>query len=191
MRLPLLLLSLMLVPQSGFAGELYRIVGPDGKVSYSDRPADAPAAKTVKLVAGASSSSGTGDPTIVEAVVKVLTMEGVVQDLTRFCGTFVPETSRPVREARDEWIARNKALTVQRNKVVRDVLSMGEMVSLAATMDKEARKLRMQATEATPAMKKTWCQEAPKNFAAREMDPSRDLTLTRVLMTHTFKKTKP
>jgi hypothetical protein len=188
MRLPCLLLFLALVVPPSFGGELYRIVGPDGKVSYSDRPADGPAAKTVRLVAGASSSSSSGDPTVMEAVIKVLTMEGTVQDLTRFCGRFVPETSRPVREARDEWVARNKALTVQRNKVARDVLSMSEMVSLAATMDTEARKKTSLATEATPAMKKTWCLEAPKNFGAREMDPSRDLALTRVLMTHTFKK---
>jgi hypothetical protein len=187
MRPHFLALSLLLAVQFCSAGELFRIVGPDGKVRYSDRPPEkAESAKTIKVPGIASKSSA--DYSVGEAVARVLAMEGTVQHLTRFCGAHAPKSSRAVREARDAWLVRNTSLTQQRNKVARDIMSISELHRLAESMEDESNRLARVAGEATPEMKATWCAQAPVNFASREMDPSRDLALVRVVMGHTFTK---
>lgn len=190
MRTRLLALSLLLAAQTCAAGELYRIVGPDGKVSYSDRPQVTPGAtasvKAVK-VPGMSSKPSV-DYTAAEAVSRVLAMEGVVQHLTRFCGKHVSKSSPAVREARDAWLVRNASLSQQGNKVGRDLMTAGQLQQLAYAIDDESKRIEGMANQATLAMKTTWCADAPANFTAREMDPSRDLALARVLMGYKFTK---
>ncbi len=187
MRQHYLALSLLLAAQFCTAGELFRIVGPDGKVRYSDRPPDkAESVKTVKVPGIASKSSG--DYTISEAVGRVIGMEGTIQGLTRFCGKHVPKSSPAVREARDAWLVRNFNLFQQGNKVVRDLMSVSELQRFAMSMENEGDRLARVASQATPETKATWCAGAPTNFATREMDPSRDLALVRVLMGYKFTK---
>jgi hypothetical protein len=187
MRLHLIALSLLLATQFCTAGELFRIVGPDGKVRYSDRPPDkAESVKAIKVPGIASKSSA--DYTIDQAVGRVIGMETTVQSLTRFCGKQVPKSSPAVREARDAWLVRNSNLSQQGHKVARDLMTMSELQRLDVAFEIEGDRVARFASAATPEMKAIWCAEAPANFAAREMDPSRDLALVRVLMGYKFTK---
>ena len=189
MRMYFLALPLMLASQLAAAGELYRIVGPDGKVSYSDRPqttSGAPASVQAVKVPGTSKPAS--DYTIVDAVSRVMGMGRTVEHLTKFCGKHVPKTSPAVRAARDDWQVRNNGLAVQQAKVARDMMSPGQLQQLTYAMEDESRRLEGIASQAAPEMKATWCADAARTFTARELDPSRDLALTRVLMGYKFSK---
>ncbi len=175
-------LSFLFVAQLCSAGELYRIVGPDGKVSYTDRP---PSTEGLTAVKGSNASPLAGTTQSAQAALKVLVMQKVVDSLTNFCSRQIPESGESVRTARAAWSERNFNLTGKSSKVVRDLLNTEQLVQLNRQMEAENSGLERRASTATVEMKKTWCAEAPRNFNAHQMDPSRDQALVRAV--HDYK----
>lgn len=186
MRLHLVSLSLLFAAQLCAAGELYRVVGPDGKVSYTDRPPSTEGLKTVKGSASAPATEGqTMGPA--KAAAKVLSYQMIVDTTTLSCNRQGPPTSKIIANARNEWLQRNDVLLAKAGRVLRDAVSAHEHGMIMRAMEQANQDLATKSNSAPPDVKKTWCEVAPHKFRSLEMDPSLDTALVRTVEQYKFK----
>ncbi len=183
MRLLLLPLLLLLAAQPCAAGELYRVVGPDGKVSYTDRPPSTEGLKAVKGSAAAPASTGSTDDNMgpAKAAAKVLSFQMIVDTTALSCGRQAPSSSKFIASARNEWLQRNDALVAKAGRVLRDAVSADEHGKIMRAMRQANQDLADKANSAPPEVRKSWCDQAPFKFRSDEMDPSRDAALVRTV----------
>ena len=190
MRLHLIPLSLLFAAQLCAAGELYRVVGPDGKVSYTDRPRSTEGLKTVKGSAAAPAEAhATEGQTIgpAKAAAKVLSYQMIVDARTLSCNRQGPPVSKFVANARNEWLQRNDVLLAKAGRVLRDAVSANEHGMIMRAMEQANHNLVDKANSAPPEVKRTWCEVAPHKFRSLEMDPSLDAALVRTVEQYKLK----
>jgi len=86
------------------AGEVYRNVGPDGKVTYSDQPPTTNSSEISKDIRQRDPALRV-DP--VRAAINVYTKEIIVHTASNFCAKEVPQSASRVAAASDEWMRRH------------------------------------------------------------------------------------
>ncbi|MDR3414596.1 MAG: hypothetical protein P4L83_00285 [Nevskia sp.] len=151
------------------AGPLYKTVGPDGKITFSDIP---PAAGTTQPVRAGGSSPGAvdeSDPTT--ASMKVASLEVIVKSTYDFCQRHAPATAPAVAEARDAWLRRNAELASRKVEILHDRLSDTQLHQFSAGMTQENLHALGLMSQAPAADQLKWCQDAPGKFVAYEINP--------------------
>ncbi|HZF14633.1 MAG TPA: DUF4124 domain-containing protein [Steroidobacteraceae bacterium] len=160
-----LLLLALLAPCS--AGPVYKSVGPDGKVTYSDTP-PASDSEDVSKDLRAKDASLRVDPA--KAAMQVYVKEVIVETAYRFCRDEVPESAGPVREARDRWMQRHAQLRARKILVLKDRMTTDELRQLARQAQEQNEGILRTMKQAPLAERTKWCTAAPKTFAAPEFD---------------------
>ena len=107
-----------------WAGSVYKSVGPDGKVIYSDTP---PVLGSVDV----SKDLRARDPGLkvdpVKVAMNVYIKEVIVETAYRFCKEQVPQSEASVRAARDRWMQRHAQLRAKKIQMLQDRLSSEEL----------------------------------------------------------------
>lgn len=172
-----LLVALFAVGQ--VSAQVYKHVGPDGKVYYSDKPATTTA--PVELKPDIRSRAPRADEDPVYAAMNVYANETMVETFYRFCRETVPESEPAVRDARDRWNARHRRLTTAKLVVLHDQLSVDQLRKIAAETEATHREILQKVRTASAAEHAAWCKAAPARFEAQEVNPVRNPTLVRTL----------
>lgn len=172
-----LLVALFAVGQ--VSAQVYKHVGPDGKVYYSDKPATTTA--PVELKPDIRSRAPRADEDPVYAAMNVYANETMVETFYRFCRETVPESEPAVRDARDRWNARHRRLTTAKLVVLHDQMSVDQLRKIAAETEATHREILQKVRTASAAEHAAWCKAAPARFEAQEVNPVRNPTLVRTL----------
>ncbi len=176
---------LLLVVPGPRADPVYKIVGPDGKVTYSDAPPPAGAAESKSSIRSRTPSD---DEDPVKAAMKVYANEIIVETAYRFCAKEVPETEPAVKQARDRWLTRHAELRSKKIVILHDRLSMDELRALAARSEHDNEAILDSMRKAPRSEREKWCRGAPQKFASPQMDLLVHLTLASTVMSYKPKK---
>jgi hypothetical protein len=161
------------------SAQVYKHVGPDGKVYYSDKPSTTTA--PVELKPDIRSRAPRADEDPVYAAMNVYANETMVETFYRFCRETVPESEPAVRDARDRWNARHRRLTTAKLVVLHDQMSVDQLRKIAAETEATHREILQKVRTASAAEHAAWCKAAPARFEAQEVNPVRNPTLVRTL----------
>ena len=179
----LMMLSVLLVSHACLAAPVYKVVGPDGKVSFTDQlPASAAASAQELKPAGAPTGVRKLENSPTGSVAAAYTKQIIVESAARFCLRYVPASTTAIVAARDGWRDRNGAINEKRNRVMNAIMTSEERNKLAATMQREndAFLNKMKAAPITEQTK--WCERAPVSFSSQELDISQNSTLVKAIM---------
>lgn len=163
------------------ADPVYKIVGPDGKVTYSDSP---PPGAAAEAKGGIRSRTPSADEDPVKAAMTVYANEIIVETAYRFCAKEIPETEPAVRQARDRWLARHAELRAKKIVILHDRLSMDELRALAARSERDNEAILDSMRKAPRPEREKWCRGAPQKFASPQMDLLVHLTLASTVMNY-------
>lgn len=176
---------LVLVSLPAPAASVYKRTGPDRKVTYADTP---PADGAAEVKEGIRGKALTVDDDPVAAALAVYANEIVVETSYRLCREIVPDSTAAVKSARDNWMERHADLRSKKIEVLHDRLSTDELRTIADRTERENESI-LQAIRAAPAAEQAkWCQEAPKKFAAPEMNLAARPTLVRTILDYKKKR---
>lgn len=182
----------MLVASTAFA-KICKTVGPDGSVTYTDRPAEtcaaaqarsdsAKAEATARKVAAVSAASDApasdvaNTTTIEHAVIAIMTLEDRVQRAYDMCVQVQPTSIRRYGDAIDGWRERNAVAMRKMNRalaqgfngtqqrVIRDGVSKRNEQEIGA----------MRASLASAQLK--WCDQTTGEIENRSLDVAATLT---------------
>lgn len=181
----LLLASLALSQACWAAGQVYKSVGPNGVVTYSDTPpASGPAQVMDKI--RARSPVPENDP--VTASIMVYSIEIIVETSYRFCRDSIPESAQLVLAARDKWMERHASLRARKIEVLKDRLSNAELHKLSNQFERDNEDILDKIRRAPRATQSEMCNAAPRTFAAPKFDLAANLTLVDTIMNYRPKR---
>jgi hypothetical protein len=195
---------LALVATAGGLGaqtRLYKSVGPDGRVTFSDKP---PAAQdAVPFRPGAPAPSATAARTDAVAPLLVLNVEALsrpaaasrnpaaersarlmmilghqVMDTMQQCGTDFPDGRRKYGPAMDAWLARHKALSQRAYDVSRELLGETEHMLFLGAIIKAIDEGKSNYRYASPPAKLKWCDAQWQQIDGGRMDKLADTSVT-------------
>lgn len=151
--------------------QIYKIVAPDGKITYTDRQPES--------VAKAASNA---DQKPAGQLAAAYTKQIIVESAARFCLREVPSTAVAITAAREIWRDRNGAINEKRNRIMLAIMSSEERNKLAGSLQRE-NDVFLNKMRAAPIAEKTkWCENAPETFKSEELDISRNASLVKSIM---------
>ena len=177
----LICLLLLCAPGIG-SSQVYRSVGPDGKVTYSDSPPAAAAKVDQKPDIRARPPRPEDDP--VTAAMQVYVKITLVEEFYRFCRDEVPSSAADVLRARNLWNDQNAGLAAAVKVIVNDRYTTRELLKIAGDTERENLGIVAEIRKASAKEKSLWCSQAPAKMASMEMNPSRNPTLTKTLLNY-------
>ncbi len=171
--------------QACWAGSVYRTVGPDGKVIYTDiLPTSGPVQTLAKIRSRASVPKD--DP--VKAALILYTKEIIVETAYQFCRDQVPDSAQAVKGAHDKWMEQHASLLIKKITVLHDRLTMNELRVIAAQAEQENEKNLRIMRVAPAAERSKWCYNAPKTFASPEFNLAGKPVLVETIMNYRIKQ---
>ncbi len=163
------------------SGAVYKSIGPDGKVTYSDTP---PASGSVDV----SKEIRKRDPALkldpVKAAMAIYAKEVIVETAYRFCREQVPQSETRVRIARQAWMDRHAQLRAKKIVVLHDKFSTNELRALAVKAEAENERLLSTLRQAPLEERTKWCANAPKTFTTPEFDLAANQDLVDTIMNY-------
>jgi len=168
------------------SGQVYKQVRPDGTVYYSDKPPPSVTGST-ELKPDIRSRAARPEDDPIFAAMNVYGNETMVETFYRFCRKAVPESEPAVRQARDQWNARNFSLLAKKLVVLQDQFSRQQLLKIAGETEATHEQILQKVRSATAAEQVTWCKAAPVRYDAYEMNPSRNPTIVKTLESYTPK----
>lgn len=178
----LLLTLAIFVPLVAF-GQVYKHIGPDGKVQYSDRPPTAGSGSTVVQPEIRSRPARPEDDPVTAAM-NVYANETAVETFYRFCREVAPESEPALRDARDRWNARHATLSRKKITVMHDHFSVDQLRKIAAEMEATHLEILDKVRRAPLTERSAWCKAAPTRYEAPELNPSRNPALVKTLVSY-------
>jgi hypothetical protein len=201
MRTPALGLFLLTVLAAGSASaQLYKIVGPDGKISYSDRPpmeasakvtvlkggkavpASAPASASVSASAAASAASAApkdtmkvlaANPALVTGIATVLDISELVNQSLQSCAAF--PNAKTYVAAKEAWTLRNGPILSHHRSVFDALYPAADQASLKKGIVERVGKTLEQVAGVNEASRIQWCDKSMEEVRSGKMDlASRD-----------------
>lgn len=158
--------------------QMYRSVGPDGRVSFSDTPPTQDGARQTQQLGKAATarrSSGELDTFMrnatLGAAIKLTVLAGVVDRMTFLCSTQDSAVADPVRQARLRWQENHAPLLEVKDRILADLLPPERRDTVngpqtQAELDRVAGPL----AEANPDEKTAFCRRMPQQIASSAMN---------------------
>ena len=163
-------------------GQVYKSVGPDGKVTYSDGPPASAAKVEQKSDIRARPLRPEDDP--LTAAMQVYVKVTLVEEFYRFCREEVPSSAAEVLRARNLWNTQNAALTDSVKVIVNDRYTTRELLKIAGDTERSNLAMVAEIRRASDQEKSLWCSQASAKIASMEMNPSRNPTLVKTLLNY-------
>lgn len=181
--------ALLLVLAAAAHSQIYRSVGPDGKVTFTDKPptaetaqaraqaaqppaapaaSAAPAALAAPPVVGAP-SRGAGVPQpaagMERSVRDVIGEYELVQAFRSTCGFAFPDEQKRYGTAADQWADRNKAFAQRALDVAGTLLGEDGRMQLRSVVVREAHNNADRAARVPTPAARTWCEDRLRDLA--------------------------
>lgn len=189
--IPIAALAAVLLAQACNAAPVYKVVGADGKVTFTDHP---PAAANIDapIKGTAAPKSGAGDENQVaeaaRAAVKVYVALSIIEASTQFCIDNAPNTARQVIAARNAARARNAELSEKKDLVLLDTIGATRLAKVASNSRGDNERAVADLRRGGAAETQRICEALPKNMESAQLDPSRDTALVRSVMGYQLKQ---
>lgn len=171
--------------------KICRTVGPDGSVTYTDRPVDscadsqarsdasptdaqkvAPAAAALAAPASEAASAAS----IERSVIAILTLEDRVQRAYDVCAQMQPTSIRRYGDAIDGWRERNAAATRKMNRALAQGFNGAQQRAIRDGVGKRNAQ-QIESMRASPASAQLrWCEETIGEIEGRALDVTATLT---------------
>lgn len=186
---PLATLSLLFFAHAASA-EIYKVVGADGRVSYTDQPPSV-ATPNVQLF-----KHGRGRPAVatdepdparraqtrhLPTVRDVLNNNALALEGMHLCMQVLPGTMRRYGDTLDGWKTRNAEATERAEHILASSATPGMRAQLKAAAINDARQLLAQVRSAAPARQSSWCDNTSAELASGNMDLARQPAVARML----------
>jgi len=171
--------------------KICKTVGPDGSVTYTDRPVDscadsqtrgdaAPTDDQKAAAATASSAAPTSETasaaSIERSVIAILTLEDRVQRAYDVCAQLQPTSIRRYGDAIDGWRERNAAATRKMNRALGQGFNGAQQRAIRDGVGKRNGQ-QIESMRASPASAQLkWCEETIGEIEARALDVTPPLT---------------
>jgi hypothetical protein len=160
---------------SAGAQGIHRNVGPDGRITFTDKP---PAGATASPQQGiATNKPATGgaagpvdakpriDPALEQSVLMLMGHEKMVAELKALCPKASPATAPVYHEAAQKWTQRHSVLLSRYPAVLRDLYPAAEQARIRNGIQQKSRTVMTNIYAAPVATRIEWC-----NANANEMD---------------------
>lgn len=164
-----------------WADPLYKIVDPDGKVTYTDKP---PTSGTAQTLANVSGKAADPEESPVKAALMLYTKQIIVETSYRFCRDQVPESAPEVKVARDRWMENHASLLAKKIPVLHDRLTMNELRKIAAQSEQENERILRVMRKAPLSERTQWCNNAARTFASPEFNLAGNSALVAAIMNY-------
>ena len=158
----LLVLSLAIAPAQA---EVYKSVGPNGKVIYTN-VAPAKAVTAIARVSAKPAQHIADDggriltPDIIGAVANVMGVAQLVRSSREFCAAAMPSAHKRYAMAALGWDQRNSAVVAQKDRILSHPVQHMVAESLSADMHRKTADLMDPVKQSTPAARVAWCDKA-------------------------------
>lgn len=187
-RKALWLVALLACGMAGtaLAQRVYKSVGPDGKITFTDRPpagqeqpappatAAAPAAAPAPAAPGAPSAGAAAvpalDPTLEKAVVVLAGFESIVSEYADLCVKTLPTSFKKYQGAADDWRQRHGTLLSRQAAVMRDHLSPAQRTALRSATQLKTRGMMAPVHAASAAARIKWCDDNTLEVSGGKVD---------------------
>ncbi|MCA1854441.1 DUF4124 domain-containing protein [Massilia oculi] len=181
------------------AQTVYKVVGPDGKIGYTDRPPP-PSAHTVVTTLGRAAPQEDGPARAatqwaVDASLRVYYKQIIVHSAKRLCGmlasdnfTGAKDAAAAATRAASTWEERHAALTRKKIVVVQDALSDAKLNAIADDAKRQNEPYVMRLSVAPIAERVAWCKAMPTTLTMPEFDLAGDARVVRAIMDYVPRK---
>lgn len=186
---PLAALSLLFFAHAAGA-EIYKVVGADGRVSYTDQPPSV-ATPNVQLF-----KHGRGRPTVATeepdplrraqtrlspAVRDVLNSNAFALEGMHLCMQVMPGAMRRYGDTLDGWKIRNAEATERAEQILAETAPASIRARIKAAAINDARQVMAHIRTATPKRLSTWCESTSAELASGNVDLARQPAIARLL----------
>ena len=211
MNLPTLLLTIMGIAAAAGADaqQLYKSVGPDGKITFSDRPPsgigkvsvmrsnvlrplepEAPAPGTLadgtpKVAARPAGPRAPASPELEAAVTALLQQTEVTKKFEPFCSPNL-QAGRDYNVAVYNWRKRNASFLEQQNRILMEVISPIKRAEIQRKVDVSVDPSLTQALGFNPAGRGKWCERAVLEMSTGLSDVEKNPLIATPLLTYKF-----
>lgn len=170
--------ALLVLAPLGACAQMYRSVGPDGRVTFSDTPPTQDNARQTQQLGKAAPtrlSSGELDTFMrnatLGAAIKLTVLAGVVDRMTQICSSQDSAVADPVRQARLRWQENHAPLLGVKDRILTDLLppERRDVINgpqAQAELDRVAGPL----AAANPEEKTAFCRRMPQQIASSGMN---------------------
>jgi hypothetical protein len=172
---------LLLALSASASGQVYKIVGADGKITYSDRP-PLEASASVQLLKGGVPTSvpargpavdtgrgtGAGRSALLPGVEATLHNVALTETATAACSEEVPSSTKHYAAAKAQWRSRNRAVLERTDKVLASEFP-GQRARLEADARRKVDAVFMPIFTSDAARRVRWCEEAVDAFTAIDL----------------------
>ena len=195
-----LILFNLFITSACYAGPVFKVVGADGRITYTDKPPASYLARTMSGGGAAaptneaglkSSGKGNADRDPVLASLQVYYKHIIVESAKQICFNLAAE-SPPVQgakealagamEARAKWYDRHSSLIEKKSVILNDMRSRAELDQVAEFARRENEPIKRTVEQAPASERLKWCQNMPRTLAAYEFDLARNTVLTKTIM---------
>jgi hypothetical protein len=188
----LLLTVLCLAAGVGVAqSQLYKIVGPDGKVTFSDKPpVDASAKISVMKSnvlrpiegttlpsfpspAGLSSAKPVVSGSSAEldqALLVVMGMVEITRKVEPMCSTSAPVSAKSLALGIRNWNQRNATFIEQQKRILMEVITPAKRAALQARLAAKTEQAVVELNSLSPEGRVKWCERLVVNLSSDEND---------------------
>jgi hypothetical protein len=185
----LLLPVLFLAAGLGVAqSQLYKIVGPDGKVTFSDKPpADASAkisvmksnvlrpieATTLPSFPSPASAKPVASGTSAEldqALLVVMGMVEITRKVEPMCSTSAPISAKRLALGIRNWNQRNATFIEQQKRILMEVVTPAKRAALQARLAAKTEQAVVELQSLSPEGRVKWCERLVANLSSDEND---------------------
>ncbi|NML44419.1 DUF4124 domain-containing protein [Ramlibacter sp. G-1-2-2] len=177
---------LLLALAAAAHSQIYRSVGPDGKVTFTDKPPTAETAQARAQAAPAPTASAAPAPLAAPAGVSAPSLSNaapapaggmeksardvigeyeLVQAFRSTCGFAFPDEQGRYGTAADQWASRNKAMAQRALDVAGSLLGEDGRMQLRSVVVREAHNSADRAARVPTPAAKTWCEDRLRDLA--------------------------
>jgi hypothetical protein len=189
MKSLLALVLSLLVASTAFA-KICKTVGPDGSVTYTDRPAEScadskvqsdastanPSAPKVASAPAAPVSDVANATAIERSIIAIMTLEDRVQRAYDVCAQLQPASIRRYGDAIDGWRERNAAATRKMNRALAQGFNGAQQRAIRDGVSKRNQQ-QMESMRVSPASAQLkWCDQTTGEIENRSLDVAATLT---------------
>lgn len=181
--LRVLALMLVLFASTTALSTVYKSVGPDGKVTYSDRPPVQDSTPT-KQVDGVSGRQRRDEDDPVKAAGIVTGHELAMDAVLQFCRREVPATNDAISRAHQQWMERHSVLIAKAKEIQQDNLDTRERQALAGILRQASASLVNGLRRAPADERNKTCSGASTKIGAYDVNLMANATLVNTLMNY-------
>lgn len=185
------------------AGPVYKVIGADGSVSYTDQ---APPSKTAsKVLPGVGNKPKASEPASkgdlnrdpVLASLQLYYKQIIVESASHLCTNLAAErpdlpgtkeASKDVSAARSNWYNRHAILLEKKNKILHDKLSNSELNKAADDAKNENEPIREKLEKEPASERLKWCKNMPSTLKSPEFDLMSNSVLFNTIISYKIKE---